>query len=120
MCSGRSGHAEAVQVVFDQTTVAYEELLVILWDRIDPTTLNRQGNDRGTQYRSGIYYHNDKQKELALKSLRNEQSKYSEPIVTEVAAAVEFFDAEPYHQNYLENGGQCAAKGDLSNIRCYG
>jgi methionine-S-sulfoxide reductase len=91
-----------------------------LWDRIDPTTLNRQGNDAGTQYRSGIYYHTNKQKEIAYESLKQEQLKYNAPIVTEILEAVEFFPAEEYHQRYLEKGGQCAAKGDSTNIRCYG
>lgn len=105
---------------FDPQVVSYDDLLTVFWDRIDPTTRNQQGNDVGTQYRSGIYYHNDEQKELALASKAREQLKYSAEIVTEIEAAKEFYPAEEYHQQYLAKGGQCAAKGDLTNIRCYG
>lgn len=120
VCTGTTGHAEAVEIIFDPTIISYEEILLILWDRIDPTTLNRQGNDMGSQYRSGIYYHNEEQKSVALRSLEEEQKKHIAPIVTEVVEASTFFSAETYHQQYLEKKGQSAAKGDITPIRCYG
>ena len=120
VCSGRSGHTEACKVDFDNAIVKYEELLDILWDIHDPTTLNRQGNDIGTQYRSGIYYYNDEQLETILQSVKNEQRRYSDKIVTEVLPAPEYYLAEAYHQKYLEMGGQCSLKGDTTAIRCYG
>jgi len=92
----------------------------VFWDRLNPTTLNRQGNDMGTQYRSGIYYHTDEQRDIALQSAQTEQKKYSDPIVTEILPAAEWYRAESYHQQYLEKGGQCALKGDTQPIRCYG
>jgi peptide-methionine (S)-S-oxide reductase len=109
-----------VRVEFDPNSISYSELLVVFWDRIDPTTLNRQGNDLGSQYRSGIYFHNEDQRKFALSSKESEQLKYSNPIVTEILPAKEWFRAEEYHQRYLEKGGQCARQGDVSPIRCYG
>ena len=88
----------------DNAIVKYEELLDILWDIHDPTTLNRQGNDIGTQYRSRIYYYNNEQLETILKSVKNEQRRYSDKIVTEVLPAPEYYLAEAYHQKYLEMG----------------
>ena len=121
VCTGSTGHTEAVQLTFDPTIVSYNELLTVLWDIHDPTTLNRQGGDAGTQYRSGIYYHTEDQRRVAFASREEEQKKYpSKPIVTEVLPAKEFYAAEDYHQQYLQKGGQCAFKGDLSPIRCYG
>ncbi|CAE7787701.1 unnamed protein product, partial [Symbiodinium microadriaticum] len=78
------------------------------------------GNDYGTQYRSGIYYHTEDQKALAFRSKDLEQQKYTDPIVTEILPAKEWYRAEDYHQKYLEKGGQCSVKGDVSGIRCYG
>lgn len=100
--------------------IKYSELLDVLWDRLDPTTKNRQGNDVGTQYRSGIYFHSPEQKEAALTSMKIEQLKYDRPIVTEILPVSEFYPAEEYHQQYLAKGGQCSLKGDLTPIRCYG
>ncbi len=121
VCTGTTGHAEAVQIVFDASVVSYDELLTVLWDIHDPTTLNRQGGDTGTQYRSGIYYHNEDQRRTAFASRDQVQKKYNPTaIVTEVLPAKEFYMAEEYHQQYLQKGGQCAHKGDLSPIRCYG
>lgn len=120
VCTGTTGHAEAVEVTYNPNVISYEEILLILWDRIDPTTLNRQGNDMGTQYRSGIYYHNEEQKTIALRSLEEEQKKHIAPIVTEVVEASTFYSAETYHQQYLEKKGQSAEKGDITPIRCYG
>ena len=115
------GHAEAVDIHFDPTAVSYEELLEVFWDQHDPTTLNRQGNDSGTQYRSGIYCWNEEQKKKAEKSKADEATRLGKPVVTEVVfPSPEYFMAENYHQQYLSKGGQCAAKGDGSGIRCYG
>lgn len=100
--------------------MSYEDLLIVFWDRIDPTTRNGQGNDMGTQYRTGIYYHTEEQYLIAKESLRNEQLNYSKEIVTELSKLEIFYPAEDYHQQYLEKGGQCSRKGDLSEIRCYG
>lgn len=130
--------------------VSYNDLLTVFWDRLNPTTLNQQGNDIGTQYRSAyvhancphnaestlcssrvcmhltythmysIYYHNEDQRRIAEESKEREQAKYTLPIVTEISPASKFYPAEDYHQQYLEKGGQCAAKGDTTAIRCYG
>jgi len=120
VCSGRTGHTEAVQMLFNPAVVSYKELLKVLFDRMDPTTLNRQGNDRGTQYRSGIYYHSEEQKEIALNFIKEMQPKYEDRIVVEVKKAEKFWPAEDYHQKYLEKGGQGAKKGCLDPIKCYG
>lgn len=120
VCSGNTGHTEGVQIFFNPSIITYEEILLIFWDRIDPTTLNSQGNDYGTQYRSGIYYHDEKQKEIAILSVKEEQKNHLAPIVTEVREATTFYPAEDYHQQYLEKKGQSATKGDITPIRCYG
>jgi peptide-methionine (S)-S-oxide reductase len=120
VCSGKTGHAEAIKIVFDEEKVSYDALLSQFWAIHDPTTLNRQKNDRGTQYRSGIYVHNEEQKKAALASKEQHQKTLTKPIVTEVADAKKFWDAEDYHQKYLEKGGQCADKGCDVPIRCYG
>eukprot|EP00602_Paraphysomonas_sp_CaronLab_P006127 CAMPEP_0185021544 /NCGR_PEP_ID=MMETSP1103-20130426/4233_1 /TAXON_ID=36769 /ORGANISM="Paraphysomonas bandaiensis, Strain Caron Lab Isolate" /LENGTH=206 /DNA_ID=CAMNT_0027553127 /DNA_START=85 /DNA_END=706 /DNA_ORIENTATION=- len=120
VCSGQTGHTEAIKIEFNPEVVSYSELLTILWDRMDPTTVNRQGNDVGTQYRSGIYYHSEEQKKEAIESRDKEQEKYSDPIVTEILPAKEWYPAEEYHQRYLEKGGQCARKGDTSGIAVMG
>lgn len=114
VCTGLTGHAEVAQIVFDPSQVSYEELLEVFWFVHDPTTLNRQGNDIGTQYRSVVYFHSEGQKELAefYKKKLNESGAYSTPVVTEIAPASEFYVAEDYHQGYYkENSSQpyCAA-----------
>ena len=109
-----------MKVVFDKHAVTYDDLLAVFWDIVDPTAKNRQGNDVGTQYRSGIFYTNEEQRTAALSSRSAQQKNYDVPIVTEINAATEWYPAEEYHQQYLEKGGQCAAKGDLTPIRCYG
>lgn len=109
VCQGTTGHAEVCQLSYDPGVVSFEELLEVFWQTHDPTTLNRQGNDVGTQYRSAIFYHNDGQKELALKYLDklNEAKVYDNPIVTEVTAFTNMYVAEDYHQNYFnQNGAQ--------------
>lgn len=111
VCSGQSGHAEIVRLDYDPTLITYEKILDKFWITHDPTTLNRQGNDIGTQYRSVIYYTTEEEKEMAAISLARAQSDFSEPIVTELSALPEFFPAEGYHQNYFANNpgnGYCA------------
>ena len=126
VCEGKTGHAEAVQVTYDPSIISYEELLDFFWDFIDPTALNEQGNDVGTQYRSGIFYHSDLQKTVAFRSrdALQQSDLYSNPvqrkIVTQITGAKTWYRAEESHQRYLEKGGQCASKGDISAIRCYG
>ncbi|RAK69980.1 peptide-methionine (S)-S-oxide reductase MsrA [Hymenobacter edaphi] len=102
VCSGLTGHNEVIQLTFDPQIISFEELLEIFWKTHDPTTLNRQGNDVGTQYRSGIYYHNDEQKRLAegYKQKLNEAHAFEQPVVTEILPAGPFYKAEAYHQNY--------------------
>ncbi|KAI9912322.1 hypothetical protein PsorP6_006694 [Peronosclerospora sorghi] len=120
VCSGSTDHAEAVHIVFDAQQVSYEDLLTKFWSIHDPTTLNRQKNDIGTQYRSGIYYHTDEQREAAEISKQELQKTLTKHIVTEIKPATHFWHAEDYHQKYLERGGQCADKGCDVPIRCYG
>ena len=104
ICTGTSGHAEVTQIEYDPSIITYEELLEVLWTTHDPTTLNQQGNDRGTQYRSAVFYHSEDQKSKALKSIEEVASKlYDEPIVTEVTEAPEFYPAEKYHQDYFNS-----------------
>ena len=107
VCTGRSGHAEVVQIEFDPSIVSYEELLDVLWGCHDPTTLNRQGPDRGTQYRSAIYYHSPEQEASAMasKAKADKSGRFSSPIVTEITSASEYYMAEDYHQKYLEKRG---------------
>jgi peptide-methionine (S)-S-oxide reductase len=101
VCSGETGHAEVVQIEYDPARVSYERLLEILWMCHDPTTLNRQGNDVGTQYRSVILYHNAAQKEAAEKSKAAAAAGFSRPIVTEIVPLTRFWPAEGYHQDYF-------------------
>ena len=105
VCTDETGHAEAVEVTYDPKKVSYEDLMKVFWQNHNPTQLNRQGPDVGTQYRSGIFYHNEKQKQSALKSLEQEQKKYKNKIVTEILKADKFHQAEDYHQQYLEKRG---------------
>lgn len=117
---GTTGHAEAVSIEYDPSVVTYDELLDVLWERHDATTLNRQGNDVGTQYRSAVYYHSAEQKAAAGASRKRHAAAVGKDIVTEIVPAGVFFDAEDYHQHYLFKGGQSREKGDVSSIRCYG
>lgn len=105
VCTGRTGHAEVAQITFDPDVISYEEILYIFWRVHDPTTLNRQGNDVGPQYRSAIFYHNEKQKETAERSLAEAEAAkvWPNPIVTEIAPLDTFYEAEDYHQNYYRN-----------------
>jgi peptide-methionine (S)-S-oxide reductase len=104
VCSGRTGHAESIQIEFDPKVISFEKILDIFWLTHDPTTLNRQGNDVGTQYRSAIFYHDLKQKEIAEKSKRTHESEgiYKDPIVTEITPFSGFYVSEDYHKNYYD------------------
>lgn len=101
VCTGATGHAEVIQVEFDLARISYEKLLETFWKAHDPTTLNRQGHDHGTQYRSVIFYHNEAQKLAAEKSKRAAQSHFKDPIVTQIVPLVKFYRAEDYHQDYF-------------------
>ncbi|MDA0244345.1 MAG: peptide-methionine (S)-S-oxide reductase MsrA [Chloroflexi bacterium] len=107
VCTGTTGHAEVIQVTFDPSVVSYETLLEVFWRTHDPTTLNRQGADVGTQYRSAVFYHSDAQRQTAEASrTKTEADKlWPNPIVTEITAATEFYTAENYHQNYFNQNG---------------
>ena len=103
VCSGLTGHAEVVQVTYDPQIISYEQLLKIFMTSHDPTTLNRQGADRGTQYRSVIFYHNEAQKKVAENVIRELSNYYDDPIVTEIVPLVNFFPAEEEHRDYYAN-----------------
>lgn len=107
VCSGRTGHAEVVEVTYDTGRVAYDDLLNVFWTNHDPTTLNRQGPDRGTQYRSAIFYHDERQKAAAeaSKERLGASGRLPRPIVTEITPTSTFYPAEEYHQRYLEKHG---------------
>jgi peptide-methionine (S)-S-oxide reductase len=107
VCTGRTGHAEAVEVLFDPTRVSYDQLLDVFWAGHDPTTPNRQGPDRGTQYRSGVFYHDEAQRAAAEASKErwNRSGRFRGPIVTEITPASTFHRAEEYHQRYNEKHG---------------
>lgn len=108
ICSGLTGHAEIIQMDFDESIISYEELLEVLWATHNPTTLNQQGADRGTQYRSVIFYHNDAQKAAAERSKSEVATlAWDDPIVTEITKVEEFYVGEPDHQNYY-NGHKSA------------
>ena len=121
VCTGKTGHTEAVFLLFDPSIITYQQLLALYFSRHDPTQLNRQGNDIGTQYRGGAYFTSDEQKAEVLEAIKFEQQKYKQPIVTEVLSHGSFWVAEPVHQGYLERESlQSAKKSDPTPIRCYG
>lgn len=105
VCSGATGHAEVIQLYYDPKIISYEELLEVFWRTHDPTTPNQQGADRGTQYRSVIFYHNEQQRELAEKYKKelNDSGAFDKPVVTEIAPYKNFYVAEDYHQNYYKD-----------------
>lgn len=112
VCTGETGHAEVVQIEYDPAQVRFEQLLDLFWKAHDPTSLNRQGHDVGTQYRSVIFYENERQKEAAEKSRAEAAKRFSKPIVTEVAPLKAFYPAEAYHQDYYRknpNAAYCRA-----------
>ncbi|WP_027066015.1 peptide-methionine (S)-S-oxide reductase MsrA [Maribacter sp. Hel_I_7] len=106
ICSGLTGHAEVVQVSFDPSIISYEDILIIFMTTHDPTSLNRQGADAGTQYRSVIYHHNEAQQKKATVVLEEMQAVYEKPIVTELSALGIFYDAEADHQDYYKNNSE--------------
>ena len=113
VCSETTGHAEVTQITYDPKVITYDELLEVFWKTHDPTTLNRQGNDVGTQYRSVIFYHNEEQKQFAEKYKEEliKSGAWDKPIVTEISPINNFYSAEGYHQDYYENNpnqGYCA------------
>jgi peptide-methionine (S)-S-oxide reductase len=111
ICSGRTGHAEVIQITFDANIISYKDILVIFMTTHDPTTLNQQGADRGTQYRSVIYYHNEAQQKIASEVLKQIQPYYSDKITTELSALPIFYEAEKEHQNYYRENteqGYCS------------
>ncbi len=109
VCTGSTGHDEVCNIVYDTTKISFEELLEVFWSVHDPTTLNRQGHDSGTQYRSAIFYHNDHQKQLAekYKADLDKSGAWKDPLVTEITPFTAFYSAEKYHQNYYnDNSGK--------------
>jgi peptide-methionine (S)-S-oxide reductase len=112
VCTGLTGHAEAVEIHFDPAIVTYAELLDVFWANHDPTTLNRQGPDVGSQYRSAVFYHNDEQKAVALESKERviASGRYKNPVVTEITPAAHFYRAEDYHQQYFEKRGVASCR----------
>lgn len=105
VCAGNTGHAESIQIKFDPKVIPFEKILDIFWHTHDPTTLNRQGNDIGTQYRSAIFFHNEKQKEIAEKTKKDLEDKgvYKNSIVTEITPIKDFYVAEDYHKDYYDS-----------------
>jgi peptide-methionine (S)-S-oxide reductase len=108
ICTGTTGHAEAVKILYNPDQISFETLLEIFWEIHDPTSLNRQGADQGTQYRSAIFYLNKNQKEVSLKAIKDLEEKniYDNKIVTEVTKADTFYEAEGYHQDYYKNNNK--------------
>lgn len=107
ICTGKTGHAEVVQITYDPAVISFEKLLEVFFKTHDPTTLNRQGNDIGTQYRSVVFYHNEAQKAAAarIKKELNEAGAFSNPVVTEISPYTKMYEAEDYHQEYYANNG---------------
>src|SRR6185437_8681268 len=105
VCTGKTGHTESIQIEFDPTVIPYEKILDVFWHTHDPTTLNRQGNDVGTQYRSAIFHHNQKQKKLAEQAIEKleKSGKYKDPIVTKIEKITKFYPAEEYHKDYYDS-----------------
>ena len=100
--TGQTGHAESIEIEFDPSKISYDDILDYFFRLHDPTTVNQQGNDRGTQYRSAIFYHDEKQREAAERAKAKAQQKWSKPIVTQIVPATEFWPTEEYHQDYLQ------------------
>ncbi|MDI1356095.1 MAG: peptide-methionine (S)-S-oxide reductase MsrA [bacterium] len=107
VCAGTTGHAEVCRIVYDKSKISFDELLEVFWKTHDPTTMNRQGNDFGTQYRSAIFYHTAEQKQIAekYKAELNAAKAYPNPIITEIVAFTNYYPAEDYHQNYYNQNG---------------
>lgn len=107
VCTGSTGHAEVCRIIYDKNLISYDDLLEVFWQTHDPTTMNRQGADVGTQYRSVVFYHNDFQKERAeyFKRKLNDEGAFVNPVITEISPATTFYVAEDYHQNYFNENG---------------
>jgi methionine-S-sulfoxide reductase len=122
VCTGTTGHAEVVDLQFHPAVVSYKALLNSFWKWHDPTTLNRQGNDRGTQYRSVIFYYGPQQRAQARAAIAAETKRRGVPVTTQLVDghAHRLYEAEDEHQRYLEKGGQNASKGATAPISCYG
>jgi peptide-methionine (S)-S-oxide reductase len=114
VCSHTTGHAEVVEVTYDPDEVSYDELLQVFWRKHDPTQLNRQGWDIGDNYRSVIFFHDEDQRDAALRSKEDEQSNWRAPIVTQIERAQTFWEAEDYHQQYLEKRGRATCTPQLA------
>ena len=114
VCSHTTGHAEVVEVTYDPEQVSYEDLLQVFWRKHDPTQLNRQGWDIGDQYRSVVFVHDDEQRAAALRSKAQEQANWRAPIVTQIEPAQTFYEAEDYHQQYLEKRGRSTCTAQLA------
>jgi peptide-methionine (S)-S-oxide reductase len=114
VCSHTTGHAEVVEVTYDPGQVSYEQLLDVFWHKHDPTQLNRQGWDIGDNYRSVIFVHDEEQRDAALRSKDEEQSSWRSPIVTQIEPAQTFYEAEDYHQQYLEKRGRSSCTPTLA------
>ena len=110
VCTDKTGHTEVIQIIYDSDQISYEKLLETFWEIHDPTQLNRQGPDVGKQYRSVIFYHDNKQKMIAEESKKQIQKIYSKEIVTEISPAREFYPAEEYHQKYLQKQGRTSCR----------
>jgi peptide-methionine (S)-S-oxide reductase len=115
VCTDTTGHAEAVLVEFDPTKVSYEELLDVFWKSHNPTQLNRQGPDVGSQYRTGIFFYSEDQEKAAIASRDAAQAHFKRPIVTEIKPAGDFYEAEEYHQRYLEKKGLASCTVELAS-----
>ena len=113
VCSHTTGHAEVVQVTYEPERISYEQLLETFWGKHDPTQLNRQGYDVGDQYRSVIFFHDEEQKEAAVRSKAEEQTRHTHPVVTKLEPAGTFYVAEDYHQQYLEKRGRSSCTTSL-------
>jgi peptide-methionine (S)-S-oxide reductase len=116
VCSHTTGHAEVVEVTYDDEQLSYDDLLEVFWGKHDPTQLNRQGWDIGDQYRSVVFFHDEEQQEAALRSKAEEQTHYSQPVVTQIEPAQTFYEAEDYHQQYLEKRGQSTCTPSLRKV----
>ena len=117
VCSHTTGHAEVVEVTYDPEKVSYEQLLEVFWTKHDPTQLNRQGWDVGDNYRSVIFVHDDEQREAALRTKAEQQTHRRKPIVTQIEPAQTFYEAEDYHQQYLEKRGRSSCTAQLAAAR---
>jgi peptide-methionine (S)-S-oxide reductase len=116
VCAHGTGHAEVVEVTYDPERLSYDDLLQVFWAKHDPTQLNRQGWDIGDQYRSAIFFHDDEQQEAAVRAKKEEQARHAQPVVTQIEPAQAFYEAEDYHQQYLEKRGRSTCTPALQRV----